>query len=163
VADCPSRLFLTAPTRATKLVVLGSLDGLFPPESDPFRSLHIEHVSPAALVSREICRRSPLGQSAELAQQRGTPVPAETVVALLRRWFMARKPDAGFCLSGGFPATLLQARILDEWLDARDESLEAVIAPDAASARSELADYYRLHGLLVVHDAAAALEPASRP
>ncbi len=114
--------------------------------SNQLCSLHIEHVSPLTLLSQEICRRSPLGQSAELAKQRGTPVPAETIVALVRRWFMARKPDAGFALIG-FPATLLQARILDEWLDARDESLDAVIA--STSSAGELVHYYRTHGLLV--------------
>jgi adenylate kinase len=163
VADCPSRLFPLELTRASKLVMLGSRAELPSAELSVFRSLHIEHVSPSALVSREICRRSPLGQSAELAMQRGTPVPAETLVALMRRWFMARKPDAGFCLYGGFPATLLQARILAEWLDARDETLDAVVASDFASGQSELAEYYRLHGLLLVlPEGAASAETASR-
>jgi adenylate kinase len=144
-----SNPFVILASRSTKLLVLN--DGSDLPEvwANHFCSLHIEHVSPGTLVSQEICRRSPLGQSAELAMQRGTPVPAETLVALVRRWFMARKPDAGFAFAGGFPATLLQARILDEWLDARDESLDAVIALSPASARGELADYYRTHGLLL--------------
>jgi adenylate kinase len=144
---------------SAKLLLLDETTSLPGDWSNHLCSLHIEHVSPGTLVSREICRRSPLGQSAELALQRGTPVPAETIIALVRRWFMARKPDAGFALTG-FPATLLQARILDEWLEARDESLDAVISPLPASpARGELVDYYRTHGLL--------LEPvvgsASRP
>jgi adenylate kinase len=140
-------------------LVLGEETGLTEIWSNHFRSLHIEHVSPGTLVSQEICRRSPLGQSAELAQQRGTPVPAETIVALVRRWFMARKPDAGFALTG-FPATLLQARILDEWLDARDESLDGVVALSPASSSGELADYYRTHGLFL--DNEHALASASR-
>lgn len=133
--------------RSTKLLFLNREAGLSEAWLENLRSLHIEHVSPGHLVSQEICRRSPLGQSAELAQQRGTPVPAETIVALARRWFMARKPDAGFALTG-FPATLLQARILDEWLDARDESLDGVVASTSFAKHSELADYYRTHGLL---------------
>ena len=153
-------LFLISASRSTKLLVLSEEADLPEVWSNCFRSLHIEHVSPGALVSQEICRRSPLGQSAELAMQRGTSVPAETIVALARRWFMARKPDAGFALSGGFPATLLQARILDEWLDARDESLDAVLALSPASARSELADYYRTHGLLLE---ASSVDSAFRP
>ena len=72
---------------------------------------------------------------------------------------MARKPDAGFALTG-FPATLLQARILDEWLDARDESLDGVLALSPASAQGELADYYRTHGLLLK---AASLASVFRP
>jgi adenylate kinase len=112
------------------------------------RSLHIEHVSPDHLVSQEICRRSPLGQLAKSAQLRGIPVPAETQTALTRRWFMARKPDAGFALTG-FPATLLQARVFDEWLEARDECLDAVLTPSPLEERHALADYYRQQGLLI--------------
>lgn len=163
-SDSPSNLFPITAGRSTKLLFLdGEAAGLPEVWRDQFRSLHIEHVSPGLLVNQEICRRSPLGQSAEHAIRRGDPVPAATLVALARRWFMARKPDAGFALTG-FPATLLQARILDEWLDARDESLDAVLALSPASARGELADYYRLHGLLVENfDAAPALAHASRP
>lgn len=160
VSDSSPNLFPISADRSSKLLVLDGGAGLPEAWLDHFRSLHIEHVSPALLVSQEICRRSPLGQSAELAMQRGTTVPAETIVALVRRWFMARKPDAGFALTG-FPATLLQARILDEWLDARDESLDAVLALTSASARDELADYYRLHGLLIVSDE-QAMAHASR-
>lgn len=163
MSDSSSNLFPIPTGRSSKLLVLGGDASLSETWLDHLRSLHIEHVSPGLLVNQEICRRSPLGQSAELAMQRGTTVPAETVTALARRWFMARKPDAGFALTG-FPATLLQARILDEWLDARDESLDAVIALTPAFARGELADYYRLHGLLVESfDAAPPLAHASRP
>jgi adenylate kinase len=112
-----------------------------------FRSLHIEHVSPKILISQEICRRSPLGHSAELALRRRTPVPAETITTLMRRWFMARKPDAGFALQG-FPATLLQARTLDEWLHVRDESLECVVAFSPTIVQVEIIDYYRIYGLM---------------
>lgn len=156
MSDSSSNLFPITADRSTKLLVLDGDPSLPEAWLDQFRSLHIEHVSPGLLVSQEISRRSPLGQSAQLAMQRGTTVPAETTVALMRRWFMARKPDAGFALTG-FPATLLQARILDEWLDSRDESLAAVFAFTPASARGELADYYRLHGLLVENDASVVL------
>ncbi len=155
MSDSSSNPFLIATDCSSKLLVLGEETGLPEIWSNHLRSLHIEHVSPGTLVSQEICRRSSLGQSAELAQQRGTSVPAETVVALVRRWFMARKPDAGFALTG-FPATLLQARILDEWLDARDESLAGVIASSPASSAGELADYYRTHGLFLETEAALA-------
>ncbi len=160
MSDSSSNLFPIAADRSTKLLVLDGDVSLSGAWLDQFRSLHIEHVSPGLLVNQEISRRSPLGQSAQLAMQRGTTVPAETVVALVRRWFMARKPDAGFALTG-FPATLLQARMFDEWLDSRDESLDAVFALSPASVRGELADYYRLHGLLVENEAAAIF--ASRP
>jgi adenylate kinase len=148
VSDFPSNPFPLSISRSSKLLVLGH-EANFPKIwSDHFRSLHIEHVSPGTLVSQEICRRSPLGQSAELAQQRGTPVPVEIITALMRRWFMARKPDAGFALTG-FPATLLQARILDEWLDARDESLDGVYSLCPTDSAGEIVNYYRIHGLFV--------------
>ena len=149
----PSDLFLATASRSTKLLFLGEVSDLPEVWKDYLCSLHIEHVSPGTLVSQEICRRSPLGQSAELAMQRGTPVPAETIVALMRRWFMARKPDAGFALIG-FPATLLQVRILDEWLDARDESLDGVVVSSSAPVDKNLVAYYRTHGLILTDHAA---------
>ena len=73
--------------------------------------MNLEHVSPLRLKGPEISRR-PVNAAAEEA----------ATLALMRRWFFARKPDAGFVLTD-FPATLLQARVFDEWLDARDEAL----------------------------------------
>ena len=70
----------------------------------------------------------------------------ETALALLRRWFWARKPDAGFALTG-FPATLLQAKVFDEWLDARDENLDGVFVDEAVSA-GPVAEHYRTLGLV---------------
>jgi len=126
ITDLFSRFGLTA---KTKLLILGSLpDGM----GDRVRSLNFEHVSPAGLMRLEISRRH-------------TPGAADdAMLALLRRWFFARKPDAGFVLSD-FPATLLQAQVFDEWLEARDEALNAVLAPDA---RHPAAEHYRTLGLL---------------
>ena len=70
----------------------------------------------------------------------------ETMLALVRRWFWARKPDAGFALTG-FPATLLQAKVFDEWLDARDENLHGVIPLSDSSEL--LVEHYRTLGLLI--------------
>ena len=98
------------------------------------RSLHIEHVSSVGLMRRGISR---------------SPGPAEgneaSILALLRRWFFARKPDAGFVLTD-FPATLLQAKVFDEWLDARDEEIDAVVAGPGAPV--PLVEHYRTLGLL---------------
>jgi adenylate kinase len=77
-------------------------------------------------------------------------VPAQQAFALLRKWFWARKPDAGFLLEG-FPATLLQALVFDEWLEARGENLTAVFAAPFSPAFPALADvvtHYRTLGLL---------------
>ena len=111
------------------------------------RSLNIEHVSLADLIQQEISRRSSLGSQVERTIRQGSPLSDETALALLRRWFWARKPDAGFALTG-FPATLLQAKVFDEWLDARDESLDGVIV-DESIASSPVAEHYHTLGLLI--------------
>ena len=122
-----------SPTGQSKVVLLGCTEeyGLF---SD-FRSLNLEHVSPALLKGRGI---SPLAARPGCKDE-------VALLALLRRWFFARKPDAGFVLSD-FPATLLQAKVFDEWLEARGEALSAVLAgPGAPRA---LVEYYGTLGLL---------------
>ena len=97
------------------------------------RSLQIEHVSPATLSVRGISRtRGPAGGD-------------EATLALLRRWFFARKPDAGFVLTD-FPATLLQAKVFDEWLEARNEALDAVAA--GTGAPEAVVGHYRTLGVL---------------
>jgi adenylate kinase len=106
------------------------------------RSLHIEHVSPAGLSRREISRRPGSAAATEAA-----------TLASLRKWFFARKPDAGFVLTD-FPATLLQALVFDEWMDARDENLVAVYA--APDAPASVLEHYRTLGLLKYDEAALA-------
>jgi len=69
----------------------------------------------------------------EISRRPGSSGSDGTLVASLRRWFFARKPDAGFVLTD-YPATLLQAKVFDEWLDARGESLDAVVASPGAPA-----------------------------
>jgi adenylate kinase len=103
--------------------------------ADQLRSLNLEHVSPAALPVAEISRRPATAAATEAA-----------AVARMRRWFFARKPDAGFVLAD-FPATLLQALLLDEWLDARDETLSGVFA--ATGADLAVVEHYRTLGLLM--------------
>src|SRR5262245_47278379 len=101
---------------------------------DRARSLNLEHVSPLRLKGPEISRRPATAVTEEASR-----------LALMRRWFFARKPDAGFVLTD-FPATLLQAKVFDEWLEARDEALTAVVAgPDVSEP---LVGHYRLLGLL---------------
>lgn len=138
------------PAAKAKLLILGSSDAS-KTLMERVRSLNLEHVSPTRLKGLEISRR-PVSAVAEEAN----------LLALMRRWFFARKPDAGFVLTD-FPATLLQAKVFDEWLDARDEALSAVIA--SAGSNDAVAGHYRTLGLLTdPGDAslAGALVPAGR-
>jgi adenylate kinase len=125
-----------------KIILLGT--SALHPEwlMDRVRSLPIEHVSPDGLMRREISRNpgSRRQKVDDLQAGEEPPVPVHPGrrdeagrLALLRRWFFARKPDAGFVLAD-FPATLLQAKVFDEWLDARDERIDAVVQAPGASA-----------------------------
>jgi adenylate kinase len=139
------------PSAKIKLVIIDS--EVSSPEAviNQLRSLNIEHVSPAGLMRQEISRRTPLGLAAERASRTGKTASDETTLALMRRWFWARKPDAGFALTG-FPATLLQAKVFDEWLEARDESLNSVFVLGPSSGLS-VVDHYRTLGLVIETDA----------
>ena len=123
------------PPAKTKLLLLGSPDFHSEKLMNQARSLNLEHVSPSHLKGPEISRR-PVNAAAEEA----------TRLALMRRWFFARKPDAGFVLTD-FPATLLQALVLDEWLEARDECLHGVFA--GPGSHESVVSHYRTLGLLI--------------
>ena len=125
-----------------KFLLLGSSYSYLENLMNRFCSLNIEHVSPSRLVRPEISRR-PVSAVAEEAN----------TLALMRRWFFARKPDAGFILSE-FPATLLQAKVFDEWLDARDENLQGVFV--GLSSNESVVLHYRTLGLLTEASVLAA-------
>ena len=133
-----------------KLLYFGAASPLPAGLAAEARSLKIEHVSPEALVHQEICRRTPLGRQALQARQHGAAVPDQTLLAILRKWFWARKPDAGFLLEG-FPATLLHARLFDEWLEAREEALTGCLWAGPA-ANPAVLEHYRTLGLLLESD-----------
>ncbi len=95
-------------------------------------------------MQQEISRRTPAGLAAERARERGQPVPDQVLLGVMRRWFWTRKPDAGFVLAD-FPATLLQAKVFDEWLDARGMALTACGC--GPSSDLALVDHYRTHGV----------------
>jgi adenylate kinase len=138
------------PPAKQKFLLLGSSPFSSENVMNQLRSLNIEHVSPAELIRLEISRGSPLGQTVERAIRQESPLSDETMIALVRRWFWARKPDAGFALAG-FPATLLQAKVFDEWLEARDENIHGVFA--ATGSNEPLVDHYRTLGLLLEDEA----------
>jgi adenylate kinase len=121
------------PAAKARVLLLGESD-FHPSLMNRFRSLNLEHVSPFGLKGPEISRRTASAAAEEA-----------NLLALMRRWFFARKPDAGFVLTD-FPATLLQAKVFDEWLDVRNEALNAVIAGPSAS--ESVVRHYRTLGLI---------------
>ena len=97
-------------------------------------------------MQQEISRRTPLGQKAAAALARpGSDPDDDLTLAVLRKWFWARKPDAGFLLEG-FPATLLQAKVFDEWVETRGETLTAVLVRPGSDP--VVVAHYRTQGLL---------------
>ena len=141
-----SSAFSALASAKAKIILLGPAGPHYADLVLQGRSLNREHVSPAFLVQQEISRRTPHGQQAAQALTRGSAVPDRLHLAFLRKWFWARKPDAGFLLEG-FPATVLQALVFDEWLEARGETLTACFAADPLSA-DPVVTHYRTQGLL---------------
>jgi adenylate kinase len=99
------------------------------------RSLNLEHVSAADLLRRQIARPADLPPTRREA----------ATLAALRRWFWARRPEAGFVLTD-FPATLLQALVFDEWLEVRDQALTACLVSEPAQVPATLLEHYRVRG-----------------
>lgn len=114
-----------------------------------FRSLISEHVSTEALLRDESVRQTPLGAALRRSAKAQTGPADDTVLALLRRWYFARRTDSGFRLVG-FPRSVRQSLVFDEWLETRGESLDACVLFAAPEGRpSAVADHYRGQGLLV--------------
>lgn len=103
------------------------------------------------MIQQEISRRTPAGLQASRAINRELPVPDDTILGVLRRWFWTRKPDAGFVLTD-FPATLLQAKVFDEWLEARGVDITACVNTSTETS-STIINYYRTHGFDILEPA----------
>jgi adenylate kinase len=76
--------------------------------------------------------------------------PDDLLISVFRRWFWSRKAGSGFCLHG-FPANRLQAAVLDEWMEARDETLDACVV-SKGTTDSEVIQHYRTLGVPVVDE-----------
>ena len=148
--------FLVFGSPKAKVILLGSSGPHLAALITSARSLNIEHVSPGSLVQQEISRRTSLGQQAgQMIARSASQQNADRLhLAVLRKWFWARKPDAGFLLEG-FPATLLQALVFDEWLEARGENLTGCFATVPHPADT-VVTHYRTQGLFFGDLGAAA-------
>ncbi|HUG11892.1 MAG TPA: nucleoside monophosphate kinase [Opitutaceae bacterium] len=112
--------------------------------------MNIEHVYPADLIRRESLRPTSLGAAARDSVAAAMTAPDELLISIFRRWFWSRKAGSGFCLHG-FPANRLQAAVLDEWMDARDETLDACVVSQE-TADNEIASHYSALGVAVVSE-----------
>jgi adenylate kinase len=141
-------LFSLLGSPASKLLILQTGTVCSGPVPAVHSSLISEHVSTEALLSCESQKQTPLGAALRRARKAGRHPSDDTILAVMRRWFFARRTDNGFCLAG-FPTTLRQAIVLDEWLDARDEVLDGCIWPAGSIPLTPAACYYRDRGLLL--------------
>lgn len=116
------------------------------------RSLTIEHVLFSDLIQNERDRLTPSGHAFEKAERNGVPASDEITVAVARKWFWSRKNGCGFVLSG-FPRNLAQALVLDEWLEARGETLDQVVhlvGTGVSDRETEVvAEYFERQSILV--------------
>ena len=90
-------------------------------------SLQLDHVSSGELFRQQVRSATPLGRRLKQSLSEGYLVPDGLTLELMRKWYFGRKTRSGFILDG-FPRTLPQALAFDEWLEARGEKLDAVIA-----------------------------------
>ena len=144
-----SELFSLLGSSKSKLLILHSEAECSGSVPDFCRSLISEHVSTEALLRDEAARHSPLGAAIRRSSTAHAAPADETVLALMRRWFFARRADSGFRLLG-FPRNLRQCLVFDEWLETRGEHLDACVlfaAPD--SEPTPVGDHYRELGLLM--------------
>jgi adenylate kinase len=89
----------------------------------------MEHISSGDFFRAEVVRGTSLGAAFESRLKRGEFIPDDLTLAVMKKWFFARKRAQGFLLDG-FPRNLLQAKVFDDWLDARREVLSACIYLD---------------------------------
>ncbi|MBQ1618673.1 MAG: adenylate kinase [Bacteroidales bacterium] len=88
---------------------------------------NLKHISTGELLREEIAAGTDLGKQAKALIDAGSLVPDVIVEGMLAKSFAKGKGYDGFLLDG-FPRNLQQAQDLDAMLEARDESVTAVIS-----------------------------------
>jgi adenylate kinase len=84
------------------------------------------HISTGDLLREAIAEESDWGKEARGFVERGELVPDQLVVELVSAYLGKLNPEQGFILDG-FPRTLKQAQLLDQFLEEKGKSLEGVI------------------------------------
>lgn len=138
-----------------KILIIGLSESLRSSLVDSFCSLNCHFISSDTVYRAEAEKKTPLGTVCQRSLDQDIPVPDETVLAIWRRWFWSSKIRKSFVLEG-FPSTIIQARVLDEWLETREQTIDFVfcmdapkISEEANSPQKTLSDHYRNQGVLV--------------
>jgi adenylate kinase len=92
--------------------------------------LDLEYLSTGALLREAVENRTKLGIAAEPVLERGGYVPDELICPILGEWLEQHDAGTGWVLDG-FPRTLNQATFLDDWLSARNSTLDVAVALEA--------------------------------
>ncbi len=152
--DIPQTLSAHEFSRA-KILIIGSSGPFRGSLVDSFRSLNCHFISSDTVYRAEAEKKTPLGAICQRSLDSGLTVPDETALAIWRRWFWSSKVNQGFVLEG-FPSNVSQAQVLDEWLEAREQTFDIIFVLEASEASDEtdspwktLSGYYRNQGALV--------------
>jgi len=86
----------------------------------------IPHLSTGAIFRSAIRNETPLGKEVKSLLDAGDLVPDDKVVALVKKELQQQKYNHGYVLDG-FPRTVPQASALDNILQKKDESLDALL------------------------------------
>lgn len=86
----------------------------------------IPHLSTGEIFRNAIKNGTSLGKKVKQILDEGELVPDETVVKLVKEELEKDKYDAGYILDG-FPRTVPQARAFDQYLDKKNEDLDAFL------------------------------------
>jgi adenylate kinase len=88
---------------------------------------HLVHLSTGDILRGEIANGTPLGLEAKKLMDQGILVPDEVVIGMIRNKLDTNKDARGFIFDG-FPRTQAQAAALDQLLEEKNTSINAMLA-----------------------------------
>ncbi|MEZ4272291.1 MAG: adenylate kinase [Myxococcota bacterium] len=116
-----------ADAQALRLVVLGKPGSGKGTQSQRIAAQDgIPQVSTGDLIRRSIADVTPLGLKCKSFTDKGRLVPDEVVLGMVEERLAMEDCALGFVLDG-FPRTLPQAKVLEDWMDSRGIPLSAAI------------------------------------